>query len=328
MALVFARMPRFKGRVLVKRADGSVWCGNDDAEAGELVELFVRRRRRKAAGARQPEAVPAEKSCAAPAEAGAEGGGAAAEGGESWLARAEAACESLKRAPRELQELLTLTQGGFWVKESPDENGADLLGVLPSVGADGLSVKVVRVQVKRAIQDTLKDPRQHERAGACLREAVAKLLGVEIFSDGTAADLENIHLPVVRAVWDIIAVAIIAGKDGWHVLDDKHLVEVKLKELFESGKVRFEDGGACVAMTHVPSRRTKQNAEEKGIQVFDGKDLKKYWGRVAVVCAAAGVWLWDGAAGRDTPQQPGEPERSGSADGGPSRRPRVPEKGR
>lgn len=216
------------------------------------------------------------------------------------------------------------------MKESPDKYGADLIGVLPSDDGDKLSVEVKRVQAKRATQATLTKPKpkQKETADNCLRDAVSKFMGGINFSDATADHLTNLHLPVVRAVWDIIAVAMIAQDDDWRLLDDKDLLAVKLKKFFESETVRFVDGGACVAMTHEPSQTTKQNAQRKGIQVIDGLDLKGYWAWLGVVCAELGIWLWPRLASTNVPELPGGLVHRGKAQDGSYRRSRVHQQSR
>ena len=185
----------------------------------------------------------------------------------------------------------------FWLKELPDREGSDLVGIIPAKQETGtLQITVIRAQVKTGEQHTL----QPGRGGRAAREAVDK--AVSRFSGKSAANAEAVdvraqHEPVVEAIRCVI-VGAPAGQRCEDVQPEDHLAQWA-QNFHAIHKMTSVKSLVCLATTHSPPLSSIEHLRRCRITLLDAWDLRHSWGPLGEIGRAHGI-----APFRDPPPPP------------------------
>ncbi|CAE7698441.1 unnamed protein product [Symbiodinium sp. KB8] len=304
-----ARMPDQDGDVLVRDEGGgeedsegvaesqkqAVKASNSDTEGGQLAGVRMTVVTGRTAGLPAQAAAPAESvgpPHAAAGAGGAGGGGQAAGAEADWSARARAAYEALEQVDESFKEYLALRKGAFWMKELPDVYGGDVIRVSFEEKDGVTTVWIMRVQVKRANQKTLKYGDVNDAGAAAVRKAVEGLMGVKPYGRAKREDIRRKHKPAVRAVGDLIAAAK-AMYNKRKLSPHQMPAWDRLFQAYVGGEdFHVEDGGAMIALTHTVPDGMREHVEgQLGIRIVDGTNLRGHWGPLGPASKGEGLYL-------------------------------------
>lgn len=267
-----------------------VWASDDDSQAEDMAQVPLCVAPALTAALPVEVALPVSRSWSSFARARA---GRVAEPEPGWSARAQAAYDSLQQLHVSMKEYLGLRKGGFWLKEPSEAWGGALIGVsYYRIEGGGIAVRIERARVIRASQETLRNGDPHGVGAARVREAVRGLMGVDTYGEAQRRHLERRHVPVVRAVGDLIAAAIAEAVNRQTEEPTKESWKEFFDCLVDDGRLRIEDGGPMIVTTHsVPDSMRAHIEDDLGICVVDGTNLKGHWAELQPACDAVGMLL-------------------------------------
>ena len=191
---------------------------------------------------------------------------------------------SVHRMHDSLVDLLRVRQDAtYWLKESPDSAGGDLVGIKLQylVTASGCSLRmgVVRAQVKTGEQSTLALGRGSKQSGNAMNTSVLGFCGNSA-ATATAADVRAAHDPVADAICGCIIAGILGkGLDlrGFALAFCQMRSSTELKSL------------PCVVTTHAPPASSVSHLNRACIHLLDAWDLRHSWGELGELGYTHGI---------------------------------------